>query len=331
MGKCVLVTGASGFVGSALCEYIERKGYSVQRAIRRKTGNSINPSEQVVGNIDATTDWTAALHGVEEIVHLAARVHEMIDHAREPLNEFRKVNTEGTINLARQAAGAGVQRFVFLSTIKVNGEKSGPIDEKKGGVFCEDDIPDPAGDYAVSKWEAEEALAQVSEETGMELVIVRTPLVYGPGVKANFFRLLHLVEKGVPLPFGCIDNQRSLVSLENLVDFLWRCIEEPAAAGEIFMVSDGEDVSTPELIRRIAEFMGRPARLINVPESLLRFGEILLGRSGEVDRLCGSLQVDITKAKRMLNWEPPLNIDDGLKKTVDWYVGERREVRGERG
>ncbi|MEN8173620.1 MAG: SDR family oxidoreductase, partial [Chloroflexota bacterium] len=325
----VLVTGANGFVGTALCEYLEETGDNIQRAIRRKIGNTIKPSEQVVGNIDATTDWFAALHGVDAIVHLAARVHVMNDPISDPLGEFRKVNTEGTINLARQAAAAGVRRFVFLSTIKVNGEKSGPGDEKKSGGFCEADIPNPADDYAVSKWEAEQALSQISEETGMELVIVRTPLVYGSGVKANFVRLLKWIDKGVPLPLGCIDNRRSLVSLENLVAFLFKCIKEPDAAGETFMVADGEDVSTSELIRRIAGFMGRRARLVPVPESLLRLGGRLLGKSAEIDRLCDSLQVDITKAKSVLNWEPPLSLDDGLQKTVDWYMGERLKVLGE--
>jgi nucleoside-diphosphate-sugar epimerase len=325
----ILVTGANGFVGSALSKHIEEKGDTVRRVIRRKSGARIDPSEYVVGDIDGNINWLSSLDGIDVVVHLAARVHVMNDRAINPLDEFRKVNTEGTKNLARQAANAGVRRFVYLSTVKVHGERTGF--GSKSHRFSESDTPNPSGDYAISKLEAEQGLIQISKETGLEVVFVRSPLVYGPDVKANFLRLLSLIDKGVPLPIGCIDNRRSLVSLENLVDYLFKCIKEPAAANETFMVSDGEDLSTPELVRRIAGFMGRPARLVPVPEALLRLGGRLLGKSAEIDRLCSSLQVDITKAKRVLNWEPPLNIDDGLKKTVDWYVGERREFRSERG
>jgi UDP-glucose 4-epimerase len=315
----VLVTGANGFVGSALSEYLEDKKITVRQVVRRNNLAPTKPSDLVVGNIDATTDWTDALQDIDAVAHLAARVHVMNDQVSDPLKEFRKVNTEGTINLARQAANAGVRRFVYLSTVKVNGEQTDSVN----GGFCETDPPVPSDPYALSKWEAEQALAQISEESGMETVIIRPPLVYGPGVKANFFRLLSLVDKGVLLPLGSIDNRRSLVSLGNLVDFLFRCVKDPAAAGETFMLADGEDVSTPELIRRMAGFMGRPARLIPVPGILLRLGGWLLGKTTETDRLCGSLQIDISKAKRILKWEPPLSLDEGLRETVKWYKSRK--------
>ncbi|MBU0484127.1 MAG: SDR family oxidoreductase [Proteobacteria bacterium] len=316
----VLITGADGFVGRALGVYLAGKGLVVYRAIRQTGDPTIKSDLRVVGDIDATTDWSAALQGVDAVIHLAARVHVMADQASDPLADFRKVNTAGTINLARQAAGVGVRRFVYLSTVKVNGEKTGVSDGGNGRRFSEADPPCPSDHYAISKWEAEQGLAQISADTAMELVIVRPPLVYGPGVRANFLSLMRWIDLGVPLPLGRIDNRRSLVSLENLVDFLFNCLVKPAAAGETFMVADGEDLSTPELIRRIAGLIGRPARLVPVPETLLRLGGRLLGRSAEIERLCGSLQIEIGKAKHLLNWEPPLSMDEGLRRTVNWYL-----------
>ncbi len=319
MAGIVAITGANGFVGRALSKYLQDKGETVLRLMRQKSEPSTDSFVRFVGDIDASTDWSNVLEGVSVVVHLAARVHVMNDHASAPLDAFRNVNTAGTINLASQAFRAGVQRFIYLSTVKVNGEKTRFGDRINGVGFCETDAPNPSDDYAISKWEAEQALAHISEETGMETVIVRPPLIYGPGVKANFLQLLRLIDKGVPLPLGSIDNRRSLVSLGNLVDFMFECANAPAAAGETFMVADGQDVSTPELIRRMAVFLKRPARLVPVPEALLNLGGNLLGKSAEIERLCNSLQVDIRKAQHVLSWQPPLSLDEGLKQTVAWY------------
>lgn len=318
-----LVTGANGFVGSALCEYLEGKKIAVQRVVRRNVGAVVKPGDHVVETIDATTDWATVLDNVDVVVHLAARVHVMNDHASDPLHEFREVNTRGTANLARQAANSGVKRFVYLSTIKVSGEKTGPEDAKNGIGFCEADLYDISDDYALSKWEAEQALLQISDKSGLEIVIIRPPLVYGPGVKANFLRLMKLLDKGVPLPLGSINNRRSMVYLGNLVDFILECINEPAAAGETFLVADGEDASTPELLKRLAEHMGCPERLLPVPEALLRFGGMMFGKSAEIDRLCGSLMIDISKAKSVLNWNPPFSLDEGLRQTVKWFMSQK--------
>ena len=307
----------------------------------------------VVGDIGPETDWSDALSGIEGIVHLAARVHVMRESAADPLAAFRLVNVASTERLVRQAAEAGVKRLVYISSVKVNGERTGDRGQRSEvrgqekaevgsqksevrgrrsevrgrecelkEVFSEKDVPEPQDPYAVSKWEAEQILAEISSATGIEIVIIRPPLVYGPNVRANFLRLLRWVNKGVPLPLGMVDNRRSLVSLDNLVDFLITCIEHPAAAGETFLVSDGEDLSTPALIRRIALSMNIPARLIPVPVCLLRLGGSLLGKKSEVDRLCGSLQVDISKAKSVLGWKPPLSVDEGLAKTADWCLND---------
>ena len=372
----VLVTGANGFIGQALCKRMLADGYQVRGAVRGQEKTEVGclrsdvgkrqksevrdqkngkrrpeVGERVmVGDIGPETDWSEALSGIEGIVHLAARVHVMRESAADPLAVFREVNVAGTERLARQAAEAGVKRLVYISSVKVNGERTGDRGQRSEvrgqekaevgsqksevrgrrsevrgrecelkEVFSEKDVPCPQDPYAVSKWEAEQILAEISSATGIEIVIIRPPLVYGPNVRANFLRLLRWVNKGVPLPLGMVDNRRSLVSLDNLVDFLITCIEHPAAAGETFLVSDGEDLSTPALIRRIALSMNIPARLIPVPVCLLRLGGSLLGKKSEVDRLCGSLQVDISKAKSVLGWKPPLSVDEGLAKTADWY------------
>ncbi len=307
----LLITGATGFVGGHLCELTSQKGWPVRRAVRR-TGK---PDGVVVGDLGANTDWSAALKGVEIVVHLAARVHVMNDSDNDPLSEFRKINIEGTLNFARQAAAAGIKRFIFISSIKVNGESTVP-----GQSFLADDQPCPMEPYAVSKMEAEKGLRQLADESGLEVVIIRPPLVYGPNAPGNFRRLLRAVAKGIPLPLGAIHNKRSLVALENLVDLIITCIEHPAAANETFLVSDGEDLSTPELIRRLATYMNVSARLLPVPVWLLRLGGEILGKSAEIDRLCGSLQIDISKAARLLGWRPPFTVDAGLKRTVEWYM-----------
>lgn len=304
----VLITGASGFVGRALCETLTRAGYDVIPAVRDARGM---PNERAVGEIGPYTDWREALHGVQSVVHLAARVHVMCDAASDPLAAFRAVNTAGTLNLARQAAAAGVKRFVFMSSIKVNGEYTQP-----GRAFAEVDLPDPQDAYGQSKHEAELGLRQLGAETGMEVTIIRPPLVYGPGVKANFAALLHAVQRGWPLPLGAVHNRRSLVALDNLVDFIVTCLTHPQAANQTFLVSDGHDLSTTELVRGLAHAAEVRARLVPVPAWTLRAGAALLGKGEVAQRLCGNLQVDISKARSLLGWVPPVSVDEGLRRVV---------------
>jgi nucleoside-diphosphate-sugar epimerase len=308
----ILVTGASGFIGKALCLELLRRGCSVNGAVRRiesrtVLANGIDPI--VVGAIDPATDWNAALAGCDAVVHLAARVHVMDDEAADPLAEFRKVNTDGTLNLARQAAQAGVKRFVFISTIKVNGEG-------RDEPYREADAPAPLDAYAISKWEAEQGLQRIAQETGLEVVILRPPLLYGPGVKANFQRLIQAVARDWPLPFGAVRNRRSLLYLGNFVDAIRLCTEHPGAAGQTFLLDDGEAVSTPELIRRLAHAMNRPARLLAVPVGVLQFVGTLLGKRAEVARLAGSLYVDSSAIRSRLGWKPPFSMEEGLAATV---------------
>lgn len=263
--------------------------------------------ERFVRDVGPHTDWLPAVSGVEIVVHLAARVHVMRDAASDPLAEFRRVNSEGTLNLARQAAAAGARRFVFLSSVKVNGE---------AGSFRESDATAPSDAYGLSKSEAESGLRRIAAETGMDVIIIRSPLVYGPGVKANFRALIRGIALGIPLPLGAVHNRRSLVALDNLVDLIVTCIDHPSAANETFFVSDGEDLSTPQLIRRLARAMGRPARLIAVPAPLLMTAATLLGKRQVARRLLGSLQVDISKARQLLGWEPPVSVDEALRRTA---------------
>ena len=327
----ILVTGANGFLGSALSQSLAARGYEYKKVVRRACPGAIS-----VGNIDDQTAWGDALSGVTMVVHLAARVHVMHDTVTNPLAEFRKVNAAGTERLARSAAAAGVQRFVFVSSIKVNGEKISFLNQHaqqisanplsmRGSLrpFSEDDAPNPQDTYAVSKWEAEQVLRQIAQETGMEVVIIRPPLVYGPRVGANFLKLLKLIKKGMPLPFGLIDNQRSLIYVGNLVDAIITCLEHPAAAGQTYLVSDGEDVSTPELINRMASALECPARLLPVPPALLRLAGRLTGKSAEVERLLDSLVIDSSKIRRELGWTPPFTMGQGLRETADWYLRTR--------
>ena len=260
----------------------------------------------------ASTDWYTALNGVQAVVHCAARVHVMQDNATDPLQAYREVNVHGTLNLARQAAHTGVRRFVFVSSIKVNGEAI-----QLGQPFTADDVPAPSDPYGVSKLEAEQGLRDIEAQTGMEVVIVRPPLVYGPGVKANFATMMRWVDLGIPLPLGAIHNARSVVALDNLVDLLMTCLKHPAASGQTFLVSDGEDVSTTELLRRTAQAMGKKAFLLPVPAFVLEWGAAMLGKRDVAQRLCGSLQVDMDKTRRLLGWTPPLTLDQGLKKVVE--------------
>lgn len=333
----VLVTGANGFVGQALCRRLwHEKIHEVVVAVRGEAKSSLGIAHYPVGDIHSQTTWKHALEGVDVVVHLAARVHVKCDESNDPPTEFRKVNTEGTLNLARQAAQAGVRRFVFLSSVKVNGEGAACPDPKippalalpreEGGnvslgvrgCFREDDAPAPQGAYAISKWEAEQGLIAIARETEMEVLILRPPLVYGPGVGANFLRLLRLVERGALLPFGTVDNQRSLLYLGNLVHAIALCLTHPAAANQTYLVSDGEDVSTPDLIRRLAAQMGKRARLLPVPVRWLELAGGIVGKGAEVRRLLGSLAVDSGKIRHELGWRPPYTLEEGVAETVRW-------------
>ena len=306
----VLVTGASGFVGAAVCAQLSRR-FKVSAATRSATTAAASYAAIAVGTTNHATDWGAALRGQDVVIHLVARVHVMKDLSRDPLAEFRAVNVAGSLNLARQAAEAGVKRMIFVSSVKVNGEYS-----LSGQPFTEESVPAPADFYGVSKLEAEIALRSLAQETGMELVIIRPPLVYGPGVKANFAALVRAVKAGWPLPLAKVNNQRSLVGLDNLVSFIETCTLHPDAAGQTFLVSDGQDLSTPELIRRIAQAAQVPARLLPIPVWFLEAGASLLGKREAVRRLCGNLQVDIAKARDLLGWSPPCSMDEGLRRTV---------------
>lgn len=303
----LMLTGASGFVGSALIEaLISRPDICVVKALRK---GEIGPDCVVVGNIDGDTDFTKALVEVDVVIHAAARAHIMDDEVEDPLSEYRKVNVRGTLNLARQAIASGVRRFVFLSSIKANGEATA-----MGNKFEAGDLPAPEDAYGVSKMEAEQGLMKLSAETGLEVVIIRPPLVYGAGVKGNFANMIKLVDKGVPLPLGAVHNKRSLVGIDNLVDLIIRCIDHPAAANQVFLAGDGEDVSTTELLRDVGEAMGKPARLIPVPAGMLRLGATLLGKRTMAQRLLGSLQVDIRKTCELLDWKPPCTVQEGLRR-----------------
>jgi nucleoside-diphosphate-sugar epimerase len=313
-----LVTGGSGFVGKPLCKELLGQGWQVVAAARSHYCQSPPGLEMaVVGAIGGETNWTDALRGTDVVIHLAARVHIMRDEAADPLAEFRVVNVQGTLTLARQAAKAGVRRFIYLSSIKVNGEQTLP-----GQAFTEQDMPAPLDPYAISKYEAEEGLLKLAQQTGMEVVIIRPPLVYGAGVKANFLNMMRWLHKGVPLPFASINNRRSLVALDNLLDLIVVCLDHPAAVNQIFLVSDGEDLSTAELLHRMGVALGRPARLMPMPPSLLEAVAALLGKRDMAQRLCGSLQVDISKARTLLGWNPPISVDEGLRWTAQGFLHE---------
>ena len=288
----IAVSGATGFIGSALVAELAARQFNVHQVLRS--------SVQVAG--------------ARCVFHCAARAHIMRDESLDSLTEYRRVNVQGTLNLARQAADAGAQRFVFLSSVKVNGETT------VGTAFTANDAAAPEGPYGLSKWEAERGLWEIASQTGMEVVVVRPPLVYGPGVKGNFARLLDLVRSGVPLPLAAVNNRRSFVGLDNLVDLLIRCVDHPRAAGQTLLVSDGQDLSTPELLRIIASAMGRLARLFPLPLSVLRLAGRALGRLDEVDRLAGSLQIDSSATRELLGWTPPVSVEEEVRRMVEGFI-----------
>lgn len=311
--KRVLVTGATGFVGGHLCEMLIQHGYRVRAALR-SDGALANPSieKTIVGEIGSKTQWEQALDGVDSVVHCAAVAHIMSAHV-ELQGRYTECNELGTKNLADACVRARVSRFVYISTIKVNGEMTGD------GPFTNTDRVNPVDPYALSKWRAELHLAKVSADSSLEISIVRPPLIYGPKVRANFLRLLRWVDAGVPLPFGRVENLRSLVSVWNLCDLIERLLRGPVDGHRVFMVSDGYDLSSKELIRRIGQAMNRPVRLIPVPLIMLRAMGALSGRSAEIERLCGSLRVDISATCDHLSWKPYLSVDESLVRTVQWY------------
>lgn len=306
----ILVTGANGFVGTSLSETLRNRGISFTSAVRRMTKDF----QVAVGDLTENTDWSGALSDCGAVVHLAARVHVMDDKSNDPLAAFRAVNVEATLNLARQAALAGVKRFVFVSSVKVNGE------ETSGEPFTAFDQPMPLDPYGQSKLETEIALRVLASTTDLEIVIVRPPLVYGPGVGANFFRLMQLVKLGVPLPLGAICNRRSMVSVENLVDLLIVCCNHPDAVGQTFMVSDDCDVSIPILLRMLSGAMGKKILLFPVPSKIIYGCSALIGKSAAANRLIGSLQVDIGHTKNVLKWSPPAALEKSLQKTVTHFL-----------
>lgn len=306
----ILITGATGFVGKKVCDVLRSRGINFVTAVRHSVAND----QFAIGNLTGTTEWAEALSGCDAVIHLAARVHVMNDESNNPLMAFRAVNVDATLNLARQAALSGVKRFVFVSSVKVNGE------ETTGKSFTAFDEPAPLDPYGVSKLEAEQALLALSQETGLEVVIVRPPLVYGPGVRANFLRLMQLAKMGLPLPLGAIHNRRSMVALDNLVDLLITCSRHPKAAGQTFMVSDDNDVSIAELLRMLAGALGRRSLLLPVPARIIAGTAALLGKSAVAGRLLGSLQVDVAHTKSTLGWKPVVSMQEAVNKTAAHFL-----------
>ncbi|MEZ9503055.1 UDP-glucose 4-epimerase family protein [Vibrio sp. 10N.286.51.B11] len=309
----ILVTGSTGFVGSRIVELAKERDWAVIPVVRKQIEPLTN--SLVIPSIDASTDWSGAFEGVDCVVHCAARVHQMNESEQGALTAYRDINTLGTLNLAKQAAVAGVKRFVFVSSIKVNGEFSEP------NLPFEPNLKNtPQDPYGLSKYEAEVELAKLSKETGLEVVIIRPPLVYGPGVKANFLSMMRLIDKGIPLPFGAIKNQRSLVYLDNLSDLILTCCEHPSAPGYTFLASDDQDVSTTQLMQTIAHAIGKSPRLIPIPMSWIQAGSSVLNRQHIAQRICGNLQVEIGLTKEILGWNPPVSFEQGIKRTVEAYL-----------
>lgn len=311
----IIVSGANGFVGRELCRTLSDNQFEVYAVVRNSINKILAEKCFVVRDLVDKASWENELVGVDCVIHLAARVHIMKDTADDPYSKFKKMNVDATMRLAHSAVDAGVKRFIYVSSIKVNGEET-----SASQVFKADDTPNPIGPYALSKLQAEKELLELSTTSELEVVVIRPPLVYSPGVKANFMTMMRWLDKGIPLPLGAVHNKRSFVALDNLVDLIMICINHPAAANEIFLVSDGEDLSTTELLKRTAKALNKPARLIPVSASLLKFLATLLGKRDVAMRLFGSLQVDIEKTRKLLDWEPPVSIDDALKMTAEEFL-----------
>jgi nucleoside-diphosphate-sugar epimerase len=314
----VLVTGTNGFIGRALVARLLEGGNTRVRALTRRPQPPVEGLESVMlPELSEAQDWHAALGDVDVVVHLAARVHVMREQAADPLAAFRQTNVGGTLALARAAVAHGVRRFIFISSIKVNGERTVP-----GQPFTAQDIPDPQDPYARSKLEAEQGLAQLSGAHPMQLTVIRPPLVYGPGVGANFRALMRWLQRGVPLPLGAIHNHRSLLARDNLADLIVTCLDHPAAANRTFLASDGEDLSTTQLLRRLGAALGCPARLVPVPAALLQGLARVAGQGAVAQRLCESLQVDASATRALLGWRPPLGVDAALRQTAAAFRAE---------
>lgn len=308
----VLVTGATGFVGKALCAALERNGTAFRRALRKSDGPG--GTDVVVGDIGPDTVWRAATQGVSAVVHLAARTHVMHDKSPDPLAEYRRINVAGTRRLAEAAAAAGAARFVFMSSVKVNGERTAEQ------PFRESDEPRPEDAYGVTKLEAERELAEIAARSGMGVTIIRPPLVYGPGVKGNFLALMRAVSRGAPLPLASLENRRSLVYVENLVSAVIACLEDSRAVGQTYLLSDGEDLSPPEMVRRLGAALGARPRLFRFPPALLRLAGAVSRRREQVARLTDSLCVDSARIRRSLGWTPPFSVEEGFARTAHWFV-----------
>ncbi|PWQ95793.1 UDP-glucose 4-epimerase family protein [Leucothrix pacifica] len=320
----ILLTGATGFVGFTLIPHLCQQGYSLSAAVRHVTDSLPSSIQQVpISDLLPSTDWTVALSNVDTIIHLAARVHVMHDTATEPLTEFRRTNTAATLNLAQQAATAGVRRLIYLSSIKVNGEATALGQPFTAEGTYSPTILDP---YGKSKQEAEQGLRLIAQKTGLEVVIIRPPLVYGIGVKGNFQSMMSWLYKGIPLPLGKVHNQRSLVALDNLVDMITICINHPAAVNQTFLVSDGEDLSTTELLQRLGRALGKSARLLPIPQSWLQNSLSLIGKRTIAQRLCGNLQVDISKTHDLLDWSPPVSVDEALQQTAEAWLKQQKKT-----
>ncbi|MFQ5469001.1 MAG: UDP-glucose 4-epimerase family protein [Gammaproteobacteria bacterium] len=317
----ILITGANGFIGRSVRNSLLKNNYHPRCAYRFACNNEEQESYDdsvFVGDIDDVTDWSLALEGIDVVIHLAARVHVMKEHSKSPLEEFRKVNVLGTEKLGLDAAKYGVKRLIYISSIKVNGEVTTDT------PYNERSMPHPVDPYGVSKYEAELALKKISNKEGLEIVIIRPPLVYGPGVKGNFLSLMKLINSGLPLPLGCINNSRSLVSINNLTDFIVRCIDHPNAANETFMVSDRNDLSTADLVKHISYALNRTPKLLSVQPWLLEILAGLFGKKDVVQRLVQTLKVDCGKANMLLEWYPPNSTDEEIFKTVSWYINRAR-------
>ena len=315
----ILITGSTGFVGQNLCKKLILDKNFVRETTRSNVKKKLDKREVfTVGEIDENTNWSTALKDVDCVIHCAARAHIMNEKKLDSLSSYRKINVEGTRNLAEQSAKAGVKRIIFLSSIKVNGEKT-----KLSIPFRHDDNPKPEDAYGISKWEAELALQKISKEYGTEIVIIRPPLIYGPNVKGNFLRLMDLLARRIFLPISRTDNVRSLVGMENLVDLICCCIKHPDAAGKVFLVSDDKDVSTSELIKKIGNAMGKSQFFVPIPFFLLKILGRIIGKSSEIERLFGNLQVDCSNTLNVLGWRPPVSFDDEILKTVQWYLNQK--------